>query len=174
MQNKTIILIINILISISLNLFSQGNSSEKNDVDTAFYQNKADSIYNLYEYKNSIPDNIKISFCYALAHYPELMNNKVIFKEKRIKTTLSARPTVLSVLFRKKENRKYIIRINNNPNSNAVLLKHIPKIPRAGLFGHEFAHFSDYESKKALKMFICMINYIIPKKKNIMKNLLTA
>lgn len=74
------------------------------------------------------------------------LNCRIVVKEARIKTTLNARPALWSLL-RKKENRKYIIRINNNPRFDGIRLTEVPLSAGIGLWAHELMHVKDYHSR---------------------------
>ncbi len=94
-----------------------------------------------------IPEGIEVATLYALSFYPELKNTIIKFKEKRIKTTLNVRPTFFSLIFKKRENRRYIVRINNSNDDKKVIISNVPFNASIGLLGHEFGHISDYNDK---------------------------
>lgn len=106
-----------------------------------------DSLKSKYGFGKEVPDRYALAFYTALSHFPELDSSNITFKEARIKTTLNARPTVGSLLFRKRQNRSYVIRVNSKSNDSLILLTDVPFNAQIGLFGHELTHFSDYYSK---------------------------
>ena len=108
---------------------------------------KRDSLELIYGKNKVIPVKIDVATLYVLSYYPELKNTKIIFKEKRIKTTLNVRPTFFSLIFRKKAKRKYIVRINNSNETGKIMINEVPFTASIGLLGHEFAHIADYNSK---------------------------
>lgn len=108
---------------------------------------------------NEIPEHIKDSYLKALAFYPALKNQRIRFKESNIKTTLNVRPTLGSILFNKKNNRIYIIRVNNSEKNKEILIGDIPSNARIGLFGHELAHIVDYASLNAFQVIGRGIGY---------------
>lgn len=71
---------------------------------------------------------------------------RIKVKEAKISTTLNARPAVLSI-FGKRENRKYIIRVNNNPHFKGIRNHDVPLPARDGLWVHELMHIKDYQSR---------------------------
>lgn len=109
--------------------------------------------------QNKIPENLKASYLKALTYYPELKDQKIRFKAANIKTTLNVRPTLGSVLFNKKENRVYVVRINNSLEKQEILIDSIPFTARVGLFGHELAHILDYKSLNAFQVLGRGIGY---------------
>ena len=95
----------------------------------------------------------------ALKHFPELQDTRIKFRYKKLKTTMAARPTPLSV-FRRPHKRTYLILIN----------KYNPEIPldsvnfngQVGVVGHELAHILSYENMSGweiLKMAVRYGNY---------------
>lgn len=93
------------------------------------------------------PAAFELPILVAISYYPDLQGKKIIFKERKIKTTLNARPRFVSLIFSKKQNRTYVIRINKQFKDSMILLKNIPFNAQVGLFGHEFSHFTDYQSR---------------------------
>ncbi len=98
-----------------------------------------------YGKNKSIPDSLELAFLTAVSYYPELKDVHISFKYTKIKTTLNVRPSLLSALFRKKENRRYVIRVNNDPKRSEVLVDQVPFNAQVGLLGHELAHIVDYQ-----------------------------
>lgn len=74
---------------------------------------------------------------------------KIVIRESSISTTLNARPVVRS-LFGKRNQRKYVIRINNRADFNGVKLSEVPSDAQIGLWYHEMMHIKDYQSKSLL------------------------
>lgn len=111
---------------------------------------------------SGIPEHLKASFLRAMEFYPELADQNIQFKQAKIKTTLNVRPTLASVLFKKKENREYIIRINNRTDNQEILIDDIPYEARVGLFGHELAHIVDYKGLNAFQIMGRGIGYAFP------------
>ena len=118
-----------------------------------------------YSKNKSIPKEHSLSFYTAISHYPELKETYISFKRARIKTTLNARPTVASLLFRKRNNRRYVIRINSKERDSLILLDQVPFNARIGLFGHELAHFADYNERSFGGVLKRMMSYTTKKGK---------
>ena len=125
-------------------VFSQTENLEEND---PFNADQLDSLKSKLSFGKTVPDQYALAFYCALWHFPELDSSKITFKEARIKTTLNARPTFMSLLFRKRAKRKYVIRINTRKKDSLILLKDVPFEACIGLFGHELTHFRDYQQR---------------------------
>ena len=148
---------------VCLNSMAQNNFSRK--IDSCNYDIRKLSIdsdsCNLY----NCPKTDEMSVLIALSFFPELSGRKIIFKGKEIKTTLNARPTISSLLFSKKSNRTYVIRINTNKSDSIISLSEIPFNAKIGLFAHEFSHFSDYQSRSLFGIIARGISYSSKKTK---------
>ncbi len=136
---------------------------QKNPVRYQFSKPPVDSSTN--ELKKPYAEN---TFVYmqeaAFAYYPELESVNIRFKEKKLKTTMAARPSLFSV-FRMKKNRVYYIYINNDKkNPNSLLLKELPSNAQVGVIGHEYAHILDYQSKSNLQLVGYGFKYVFSKK----------
>lgn len=125
-------------------LFSQTERLEEKD---SFSASQLDSLIGKFGFGKTVPDDYALAFYTALSHFPELDSSQITFKEARIKTTLNARPTFASLLFRKRTNRKYVIRINTRNQDSLVFLEDVPFEACIGLFGHELTHFWDYRQR---------------------------
>ena len=95
-----------------------------------------------------IPSELETPILYALSFFPELSEAHIQFKQKKIKTTMNARPTFGSMLFRKSSNYSYVVRINTRQIDSVIQVKDIPVNALVGVFGHEFCHFIDYHIHK--------------------------
>jgi hypothetical protein len=102
---------------------------------------------------------------HALAYFPELKNSHIRFKYQKINTTLNARPSVYSLLFRKKENRRYIVRINSSLTDSSIQLSKVSYNAQIGVLAHEFSHFIDYSEKDIWGIFKRLISYTNKKAK---------
>ncbi|ASB50245.1 hypothetical protein [Alkalitalea saponilacus] len=79
---------------------------------------------------------------------PSLHDQRITVKYAHIGTTMNARPTVWSLIFRNRDNRHYIIRVNKNEEFEGV--QYNPDIPmesRIGLWIHELMHIKDYNDR---------------------------
>ena len=118
-----------------------------------------ESLRERYGYDKQILSEYELSFLVALSHFPELDSSQIHFKYTKIKTTLNARPTVGSLLFRSRKKRKYIIRVNSNLEDSLVVLKDVPFNARVGLFAHELCHFADYTERSFFGVLGRMFSY---------------
>ena len=128
------------------NLFSQEIISIRK-IDSTFYNNYLDSLKENFSFNKQIPKKYELSILIALSYFPELKTTKIKFKETKIKTSLNARPTIWSLFFREKDKRQYIVRINNSKKDSLVPISEAPFNAKIGVFGHEFAHFVDYNNR---------------------------
>jgi len=128
-------------------------------LDSLVLAPQLDSLKAKFSFGKDVPDRYALAFYTALSHCPELDSSEITFKDARIKTTLNARPTVGSLLFRKRENRKYVIRVNSSAQDSLILLSDVPFNAQIGLFGHELTHFTDYRGKGFGGVFRRMLSY---------------
>lgn len=115
--------------------------------------------------KYTVPKEFEAAIAVALSYYPELVDSKIRFKFQKIKTTLNARPTIISLLFSKREDRIYIIRINNIEKDSVINVTDVPFNAKIGLFAHEFSHFTDYAKKSMFGVMGRGISYASKKSK---------
>ena len=109
----------------------------------------------------TIHGDFEHSILAALMYYPALDNAHIVFKERKLATTMAARPKASSI-FKKKKNRKYIILINSSQNKlKAPLLSDVPFEARVGVIGHELAHIVDYKRKSFIQIIGNGIAYVI-------------
>ncbi len=86
-------------------------------------------------------------FLVPYSEFDDLHNCRIKIKNKKLKTTMAARPNFGSI-FLGKRNRRYVILVNNNASFKGVKLEDVPQEARIGLFAHELMHIRDYESRK--------------------------
>jgi len=114
-------------------------------IDSLNWATKLESLNKQFGINKTINTKLQLTSLLALSYYPELINQKIIFKEANIKTTLNARPTFFSILRLKRSKRKYIIRINCSKKADEISVYNIDFNSKIGLLGHEFAHITDYQ-----------------------------
>jgi len=107
-------------------------------------KNTADSMNALYGKNKYIPEKFYNAFYTALSAYPELMPCRIHIVEKKIKSTMAARPGFGSAMFRSATNRRYKIFVNVFPKANAPLFDEFSLNAQIGIFAHELAHFLHY------------------------------
>lgn len=100
----------------------------------------------------------------ALSFYPELKNTKIRFVLGNTKTTLAARPRLLS-LFQGRKNRSYCIYIDQSvQEQQGVLLEEMSFNAQVGGLGHEYAHILDYQNRSGLNVLWLGIKYLLSRK----------
>lgn len=160
---KTRILTILLLILSQISL-SQGKKQVR-IIDSVSNSKKIESLESLYGFNKKIPIKHELPCLIALSYFPELAHSAIIFKESKISTTLNARPTTLSLLFRNKKKRKYIVRINSKQKDSLVTLNDVPFNAKIGLLAHEFNHFIDYSEKNIFGIIKRLFSYSNKKSK---------
>lgn len=112
-------------------------------------------------FKNKIVDSNYINqINIALSHYPSLINIKIVFKEKKIKTSMAAMPK-LSNIFKRRNNRTYYIFINSKSKyGDDLLLKNLPINAQIGVIGHEIAHIYDFQNKNNFTLIFNSVGYL--------------
>lgn len=121
------------------------------------YVSKKDSLSLLYSHNKKFLPKIELQALIALSFYPELKDVKIVFKRKRLKTTMAARPTYGSLLKRRK-NRTYVIYLNDFPDVD-VPFDSTSFNAQVGIIGHELAHIIDYESMTKFELVMLGIKY---------------
>ncbi len=125
--------------------FSQQEAQTRHDSTSMTPQ--LDSLTKTLGFGKTIDEAYRLSFMTALSHYPELDSTKIVLKKAKINTSLNARPTIGSLLFRSKKKRTYVIRINTQKKDSLILLEDVPFSARVGVFGHELGHIHDYSTR---------------------------
>jgi len=109
-----------------------------------------------------IPPEIKLQTLIALSYYPKYKNLKIQFSYKKINSTMVCLPDWRD-FFKKAENRKYKIHINNHPeNQMGVAFEQIPFNAQIGVIGHELAHIEDYLHKNIFSLLLTAFLYLTP------------
>lgn len=113
---------------------------------------RIDSLRNELLANKTIEEDYEVPILAALLYYPDLKTTNIRFKSSRITTSMAALPRAGNI-FRKPENRKYSILINNKLNKNRTpLISSVPYAARVGVIGHELAHIVDYKTKSNKKL----------------------
>ncbi len=144
--------------------FSQTNS-QLEIMDSSTYASKLDSFKLKFSKNKTVIKEYELATYIALSYYPELSATRISFKKAKIKTTLNARPSLGSLLFRSRKDRNYVIRINNTVKDSIIDFKNIPFNAKVGLLGHEFGHISDYKDKTIFQVMKRLFAYSSKKSK---------
>ncbi len=128
-------------------------SAQFNPIPTAqWIEEHKDSLRDVLLRNKTLPFDYEHSILAALMYYPNLEDTRINFKKRSLTTTMAALPTVGSI-FRRSENRRYSILINQTKNKRkAPLLRDIPFEARVGVIGHELAHIVDYNRKSGVRL----------------------
>ncbi len=103
--------------------------------------------------KKEIPKSVEKQVLTALSFYPELKDTKIIFKLRKTKTPLSARPRIFSI-FKSKKRRTYIITISTESVDylNPILFSNLPYNAQVGVIGHELGHIVYYKDRSTFQL----------------------
>lgn len=134
-------------------------------IDSSIYLKKLDSFKQNFSQNKTVLNEYELAIYIALSFYPELSNSRINFKKAKIKTTLNARPTLGSLLFRSKKDRNYVIRINQEIQDSVINFNAIPFNAKVGLLGHEFGHILDYKDKTIFQVTKRLLAYSSKKTK---------
>jgi len=100
----------------------------------------------------------------AAAAFHELSGVHVEIQRRGIKSMMAARPKA-GFLFKKKENREYVIIISDREDMNAeVLYGGMSTCAQTGVIGHEFSHILSYESMTNMQLLWFGIKYAFNRK----------
>ncbi len=108
-------------------------------------------------------NNYEEQCMYVLSFFPELENSNIVFREKKIKTTMAARPR-WDFLFRSKKNRVYEVVFNPDTAASAVHFSKLPLNAQVGILAHEFCHIVDYLDRGNLEMALFGFRYVFSDK----------
>jgi hypothetical protein len=117
-----------------------------------------DSLENKFGKRKNVTEEFRLAFYYAISYYPELINTRIIFREKKLATTMAARPTALSII-RTRKHRTYCIYINSNENHPSPVLSEFTFNAQIGIIGHELAHILHYRDERSKHVLHEAINY---------------
>jgi hypothetical protein len=140
------------------------NATRFRTIDSTNHFQNYDSLRKLLVNKK-FPDLLELPLVIALQYFPELDSTLIIFEEKKIKTTLNTRPSWGSLVFKDRNKRKYIIRINKINEANKFLMNEVPLNALIGLFGHEFCHIVDYRNRNIFRVLGRAFSYLNKKSK---------
>ena len=151
-----------LIVLVLLFVFSGGLFAQVDSIPSAEWISRhKDSLRSELLNNKEVHGDFEHSILAALMYYPTLNDTRIAFKERKIATTMAARPKVSSI-FKKAEDRKYIILINARQNRlKAPLLSNVPFEARVGVIGHELAHIVDYKRKSFIRIIGNGIAYVV-------------
>lgn len=125
-----------------------------------------------WSYNKILPYGFEEETIEVLKHFPELKDTYIKFKYKKLPDAImQVQPYVFSMIFRKKENRKYKIYINLLPSVDAPL-EDFPKNVIKGILAHEFGHICYYMERNNISLIMDFLRYPVncPFKKEFERN----
>lgn len=138
---------------------AQSQVEQVRTLDSTAFASRLDSLRENCSYRKTFLPQFETEIISALSYYPELDSTRIIFKEAKIKASLNARPTIGSLLFRKRANRKYVIRIKPNTGDSVATLDQVGFNGAVGVLGHELNHIVDYSSRGIFRIIGRLFNY---------------
>jgi hypothetical protein len=117
-----------------------------------------DSLNGLYSNNKTFIQKLELQALIALSYYPELKDVKIIFKQKKLNSTMAAKPTNISA-FKRKGKRTYLIHLNDFPESVNIPFDSASFNAQVGVIGHELAHITYYEKTSAWKILGLAFKY---------------
>ena len=138
-----------VLLIIALTIVTKGYAQIENYLCEDYIPEQ----FNIYSTYKIIPEHIKPQVLFALSHYPELKNTRIIFREKETLTPLTSRPRFFHT-FKRKGHRTYIITISTKTSKllDPILFKSLPFNAQVGVIGHELAHIVEYIKKSSFQI----------------------
>lgn len=129
------------------------------DTTTAYSNKTFIDLRNEYGKNKCFVEEVELPALIALTFFPELKNTTINFEYKDIKTTMSARPNINSLLT---DDRAYVIYINVNAKlKGAVSFSELGLQEQIGIIAHELSHIKDYENRSTFSLIQCGIYYSI-------------
>ena len=155
-----------ILLFLTISTNFKAQSTQVRYIDSNQVRLKIDSLKEAFPLVEDAPPAYELAIYSALEYYPELKDSKIRFKEKKIGTTLNARPTFASLFYKKRSKRVYVVRINNLFDKREVItLNDVGFNAQVGVLGHEFNHFLDYSRRDFFQLVDRGIDYLTTRRK---------
>lgn len=112
---------------------------------------------------HTIPIEISSVYKKVIQYYPDLEDENIEISFESISSTMLSQPVISwSNIFREK--RKYIIKINNDFESNKTLdYRTMSEEILIGWLGHELSHIVDYKDRNFLSIIGIGFNYVVSK-----------
>ncbi len=128
-------------------------------IDSTVFAEKLDSLREKCSFNKTLLPEFELETLSALSYYPELDSTRIVFKKAKIKASLNARPTIGSLLFRKRSRRTYVIRIKPNLGDSFATLDQVGFNGAVGVLGHEYNHIIDYSHRGFFRILGRLFNY---------------
>jgi hypothetical protein len=141
------------------------DSWREDERDSLLVVERLDTLRAAYGTNKRFISAVEVPALAALSYYPELKSTRIEFKLAKINTTLNARPTIGSLLFRSRGNRKYVIRLNEQQVDSIIRFQDVPFAGKVGVLGHEFGHLVDYSDRSFFGILGRLLAYTSKKRK---------
>ncbi|MCM8568238.1 hypothetical protein NE848_02545 [Gramella jeungdoensis] len=113
-----------------------------------------------------VPDVIWREAYVALSHYPELKDTPIEFRfKKNIKRSFMQAQPKIGGLFKKRNNRSYLIFINEEfrIEDEKFDISMVPSEVLVGWIGHELGHIMDYRERSGVNLIWFGLKYLTSK-----------
>jgi len=117
-----------------------------------------------FAFNKTIPEEIRDVALLALSHYPELLEVEIHFQlQNKIRgSVMQAQPKISSLIFDRKGNRSYRVKISRYLEllDERLPIEELPEEVLLGWLGHELGHIKDYLDRSAVNMVAFGVQYI--------------
>lgn len=120
-----------------------------------------DSLKLIYGKHKHFLKEYELASLFALSYYPELENDVIYFRYRRINSSAQTTMTLGSIF--KKTDKKYIIYLNKDTARTGMILSDAPFEAQAAVLGHELSHVTDFKSHGFLELLIWGLRYLFVK-----------
>jgi hypothetical protein len=131
--------------------------------DSAGTSYNIDSLNKIYGQHKHFLKEYKAASLIALSYYPELANEQITFRYASINSTGRTTVTFASLFI--KENKHYIIYLNDNIKKTGMLPSSVPFDAQVALIAHELAHVLDFQKRGFLEMGWWGLRYLFIKQR---------
>jgi hypothetical protein len=163
------IIFIFLFISVFINYSCSQEKKSIRYIDNEMFSDSISIYKSLYQNIEEIDNFVKPIYI-AAHYYPELIHAKIKFGQRRMKTSMAARPSIWFI-FQKRENRKYKILVNNDSIHKAPRLIHNMSLNmQIGVIGHELAHIKDYSNMSSFHLFTYGFKYLFKNQRKLIEH----
>lgn len=129
-------------------------------LDKNLLEKEIPNLKSIFGVNKFIPDYFELAFYVAISQFPELKDVVIYVNEKSFDLTLQAQPKS-NFLFLQKENREYVICVNNDKSkAHGVLFNDLTFDAQVGIMAHELSHIIDYLNQGNLDIVLFGIRFL--------------
>lgn len=126
------------------------------------YSFDVDSLRKIVDDNKGVPEGYEVAALLAYAAYPQLKDVAIDMQLINSGAPMESNFDI-PTLFGRKKNRKYIIYLNDAPNTpfNEILLRSLPFDSQVGILAHELGHVAYYHELSTLQIAKWGIMYLV-------------